>query len=129
MKYQLVFVLKGSSTEEEKNKILEEVKKLLTENKAEAGELEDLGKKKLAFPVGKETEAYYFVYNFVTEADTLPKLNVKFKLFGKFLRYFAVKQQEVKFSKKKKISAEKKEREVVSVTASEPVKAKKASKR
>lgn len=84
--YELVVVLKGSESDKNRADTLEELKKIITDSKAEVEKTEEWGKKRLAFPVKKEDEGAFYSFNFSTEKIniTLPK---KVKVASGVIRY------------------------------------------
>lgn len=69
--YELMAVYSLSKGEEAVTELVEKFKTLI-EKEASNVEVDDWGKRKLAYPINDETEAYYVVYTF-TSAPELPK--------------------------------------------------------
>lgn len=68
--YELMIVISLSKGEENAQSIWEKFKKLIEKN-AELGEVDDWGKRKLAYPINYESDAYYVVAKF-TSAPEFP---------------------------------------------------------
>jgi small subunit ribosomal protein S6 len=69
--YELMAVYSLSKGEEATAALVEKFKTLI-EKEASNVEVDEWGKRKLAYPINDETEAYYVVYTF-TSATELPK--------------------------------------------------------
>ena len=69
-KYELMLVLSVAQGEEAVQATWEKFKSLIEKN-AELGEVDEWGKRKLAYPINDETDAYYIVAPF-TSAPEFP---------------------------------------------------------
>lgn len=87
MAYELMIIAKIDSAEE----IFGKVEKFLKDIKAESLKIERLGKKLLAYPIAKQTEAEYFLYNFEAESQALKGLSDKIRLEETILRHLLIK--------------------------------------
>ncbi len=66
--YELMVVISLSKGEEAVQNIWAKVKALIEKN-AELGEVDEWGKRKLAYPINYETDAYYIVAGFTSTPD------------------------------------------------------------
>ena len=66
--YEIMIVLSLSKGEEAAQAIWEKIKDRI-EKHAELGEVDDWGKRKLAYPINYETDAYYYVASFKSAPD------------------------------------------------------------
>lgn len=110
--YELMIVATTGGAES----LLSRVEKFLKE--AEAGDLKvnKLGKKQLAYPIKKQTEAEYIVLNFEAEGSNLKSITDKLRLEQEdLLRYMVISAKVFKSSKRKGKKAE----EVVKVEKKE----------
>lgn len=67
-KYELMLVLSVANGEERVQTVWEKFKSLIEKN-AELGEVDEWGKRKLAYEIEDETEGYYIVANFTSAPD------------------------------------------------------------
>ena len=65
--YEALFVYSLSAGEEAVAELKEKFRALIEEN-AEIGDVDDWGKRKLAYLINDEAEGYYVLYNFVSGA-------------------------------------------------------------
>ncbi len=66
--YELMLVISISKGEEAVQNIWTKVKNLIEKN-AELGEVDEWGKRKLAYPINYETDGYYIVAGFTSTPD------------------------------------------------------------
>lgn len=67
-KYEVMFIVRPDMEEAEIKKTAEDMKKVLTDNKAKLLEEKPLGQKELAYEINKFKTGYYHLY--VVEADS-----------------------------------------------------------
>ena len=67
-KYEVMFIVRPDMEEAEIKKTAEDMKKVLTDNKAKLLEEKPLGQKELAYEINKFKTGYYYLY--VVEAET-----------------------------------------------------------
>lgn len=89
-KYESVIVVQSSITNEESKKVGEKFKNLLEEN----GTLEvyeDMGKRRLAYEIKGNKEAFYFRYEFETEPDFIAELERQYRIDENVLKFITVR--------------------------------------
>ncbi|NUM25970.1 MAG: 30S ribosomal protein S6 [Candidatus Buchananbacteria bacterium] len=90
--YELLYLVAANYTEEElepiKQKVADEIKKFGGQITLE----ESLGKKKLAYPISKNHQGYYLLYEFDLEGSKLKDLSRNLKLSSELLRHIIVKR-------------------------------------
>ena len=69
-KYELAVVISAKIDDEARADVLERAKALITRFGGQIGEIEEWGKRKLAYEIQKQTEAYYYFINFEAETHT-----------------------------------------------------------
>ena len=87
--YELMFILDPDLSDEEREKIIEMVKK---EIKGEVLNVEEWEKRKLAYKINRKTEGYYVVILFQTTGDTLKELDQFLKLQEGILRHMILRK-------------------------------------
>lgn len=68
-KYEVMFIVKPTLSEEEVNAVVNKYKKVLTYNKASITGETDMGQRELAYEIKKFKSGHYFVFNFETSND------------------------------------------------------------
>lgn len=90
------------------------VEKVLKGANAADLSVQKLGKKVLSFPIAKQTEAQYFVFNFAGDPSIINGINQKLRLEQEvILRYLLVKKEAAKVAKVPEVSKASETRTVV----------------
>lgn len=90
-KYETVFIIDPSISEEETKELVEKFKSLL-ETSAQLETLEEWGRKKLAYPIDKKTEGYYVLANFSSDSAFPHELERTFKITDGIIKHMIVKK-------------------------------------
>lgn len=88
--YELVYLVSATYAEDELVPIKDKVRAAIQKNGGQITTEENLGKKKLAYPVQKVRHGYYLLAEFDLEPEALKKLNNDLKLTGEVLRHLVV---------------------------------------
>lgn len=88
--YETIFLMKDDITEEQRNKVIENIQQYLTENAIIKDE-ENIGKKKLAYEIRKYKYAYYYVIQFTGKADIISELERKYRFNDDILKFITIK--------------------------------------
>ncbi len=89
--YEAVFIFTLRDGEEAVPAMVEKFKTLIEEN-SEIGEIDEWGKRRLAYPIEDETEGYYVLYNFVSGPEFPAELERKSKIDELVLRSLVVRK-------------------------------------
>ena len=93
-KYEMMFIVKATNEGTQITGVAEDVKKTLTANKAKVTEFKELGLKKLAYPIKKEINGYYYLANFTAEPSVIAEINRKTSINENVLRHLVIKLAE-----------------------------------
>jgi ribosomal protein S6 len=96
MEYELLFFTYASSEAKvpEMKRELEEI--LVNHGGKLSGDFTDIGKRKFAYPIKRETHGFYSFVRFTLEdKDKLPEINKRIGLLNKVTRHLIVKAAEV----------------------------------
>ena len=93
-KYEMMFIVKATMESENVKATAESIKKLVTDLKGNVVEYKELGEKKLAYPIKKELNGYYFLMQFEANKEVEAELNRKAGLDENVLRHLIVKLDE-----------------------------------
>ena len=77
-KYEVLYVLNPNLTEEETQAIVEKFKTLIEQN-GTIDEMDEWGKRRLAYPINDKPEGYYVLVNFKAEPSLPSELE---RIFG-----------------------------------------------
>lgn len=89
--YESIFILSAELNDENRANLVEKFKNLIAQNGGELTNFDEWGKKKLAYPINKKTEGYYFLMNFNSEVDVPHELERVYKITDGVMRYLIVK--------------------------------------
>ncbi len=89
--YEAVFIFSLNLGEEGVPAMVEKFKTLIAEN-SEIGEIDEWGKRRLAYPIDDETEGYYVLYNFVSGPEFPAELERISKITDGVLRSMVVRK-------------------------------------
>ena len=93
-KYEMMFIVKATMESENVKATAENMKKVVTDLKGNVVEYKELGEKKLAYPIKKELNGYYFVMKFEATKEAEAELSRKAGLDENVLRHLIVKLDE-----------------------------------
>jgi len=92
--YELAFIIPGNLPEDEHPKVLEKVTTLLKQAEAQIIATEDLGKKKLAYPIKHLRHGFYKTMTFYLDAGKLKEIENELKLESNILRFLIIRSHE-----------------------------------
>ena len=91
-KYELALVLSAKIEDEERAAMLEKVQAMITTAGAEITNIDEWGKKQLAYEIQKMKEAYYYFIQFEGEATVPAELEERLRIEESVIRFLCVKQ-------------------------------------
>lgn len=91
-KYELAVVVNGQLDEEQRLAVLENCKELVGRFGGTITNVEDWGKKKLAYEIQKMDEGYYSFIQFDAESSAIAEIESRMRIMDNVLRYLCVKQ-------------------------------------
>lgn len=92
-KYETIFIVDTTKSEEEIAALVEKFKSLI----AASGELvkaDDWGKRRLAYPINDLTEGYYVLVEFNAAPDFPAELSRQYKITDGILRYIVINKED-----------------------------------
>lgn len=92
MKYELALVLSAKIEDEERAALVEKVQTMITTAGATITNIDEWGKKQLAYEIQKMKEAYYYFIQFEGETTVPAQLEEKLRIEESVLRFLCVKQ-------------------------------------
>ena len=92
-KYELCVVLSAKIEDDERAAALDKVQKYITRFGGTVTDIDEWGKKKLAYEIQKMKEAYYYFIHF--EADTTAPIEIenRVRIMENVIRYLCVKAE------------------------------------
>ena len=90
-KYELCVVLSAKIEDDERTAVLEKVQKLVTRFGGTITNIDEWGKKKLAYEIQKMKEAYYYFVQFDAEATAPIEIENRIRIMDNVIRYLCVR--------------------------------------
>ena len=91
-KYELAVILNVNLEEEARTATIEKVKGYITRFGGTVTEVDDWGKKRLAYEIQKMKEGYYYFIQFDGNAECPAKIEAKVRIMESVIRYLCVRQ-------------------------------------
>ncbi len=92
-KYELVVVLSAKLEDEERAAALEKVQGYITRFGGTVENVDDWGKKRLAYEIQKSREAFYYIVNFEAAPDCPGQVEEHIRLMESVVRFLCVKKE------------------------------------
>ena len=89
--YESAVLINAALDDQQIDSILNRIKDLITNNGGEIRELDNWGRKRLAYPVDKSKIGYYAIFRFEAPSDIVAKLERIYSLEEQILRYITLK--------------------------------------
>ncbi len=92
--YEIMFIVKTTMEADNIKKSIENMKKIITDDKGKIVETKDMGEKKLAYPIKKEINGYYYVLKVEAKPETISEFNRRALIDETILRHLIIKLDE-----------------------------------
>ena len=92
-KYELAVVLNVALEEEARTATIEKVKEYITRFGGTVVNVDDQGKKRLAYEIQKSREAFYYFITFESDANCPNEVEANVRLMEDVVRYLCVKKE------------------------------------
>ena len=93
-KYELAVVVSAKIEDEERAATIEKVKAVIERFGGKITNVDEWGKKKLAYEVQKMKEAFYYFIQFDAESTTPVEVENRVRIMDNVIRYLCVRQDE-----------------------------------
>ena len=92
-KYELTLVVSAKIEDEARVATVEAVKELIAKFGGTITNIDDWGKKKLAYEIQKMKEGYYYFIQFEAETSAPKEIESRIRIMDNVIRYLIVKQE------------------------------------
>ena len=92
-KYELAVVVSAKLEDDARAEVIEKVKALVTRFGGNITDVDEWGKKRLAYEIQKMKEAYYYFIHFESETTTQGEIEERIRIMDGVIRYLCVKQE------------------------------------
>ena len=93
-KYELALVVNAKIEDDASAAVVEKAKEYITRAGGTVTEVEDWGKKKLAYEIQKMNEGFYYFIQFDAEPDVPAEVEADVRIMDNVLRFLCVKKDE-----------------------------------
>lgn len=92
-KYELAVVVNAKIEDDARTDVIEKVKALITRFGGNVTDIDEWGKKRLAYEIQKMKEGYYYFIHFESDATTPSEIEQRIRIMDNVLRYLCVRQE------------------------------------
>ena len=92
-KYELAVVVNAKIEDDERAQVIEKVNALITRFGGNVTDVEEWGKKRLAYEIQKMKEAYYYFIHFESDSVCPNEVEKRIRIMDNVLRYLCVRQE------------------------------------
>ncbi|GMA50766.1 30S ribosomal protein S6 [Alicyclobacillus contaminans] len=89
--YETMYILKPELEAEEIKELVDKYQALVTEHGGQITELQEMGKRRLAYEINRNREGYYVLMQFSADTDLTRELERVLRLEDRVLRYLTVR--------------------------------------
>ncbi len=91
-KYELLYIISASATEEQREGVIEKVKALIEKNGGEIAGTDKWGMKKFAYPIDFKNEGFYVLVNFNANPEAVAVINNTMNITENVVRQMIIKK-------------------------------------
>ena len=91
-KYELALIVSAKIEDDARTEAVEKAKDLIAKFGGNVTNVEDAGKKRLAYEIQKMKEAFYYFIQFEAEATAPAEIESRVRIMDNVLRYLVVRQ-------------------------------------
>ena len=93
-KYELTFVVNAKIEDDERAQVIEKVKALVERFGGKISDVDESGKKRLAYEIQHMTEAFYYFIQFDAEGTVPAEIEQDVRIMDNVLRFLCVRKDE-----------------------------------
>ncbi len=92
-KYELAVVVNAKLEDEDRAATIEKVKELITRFGGTVTEVDEWGKRRLAYEIQKMREGFYYFIRFEADAKCPAEIEARIRIMENVIRYLCVRQE------------------------------------
>ncbi len=92
-KYELAVVVNAKIDDEARNAVVDKVKALIERFGGQITEVDDWGKKRLAYEIDKMNEGFYYFIRFAAEPTAPAEIEKRMRIADNVIRYLCVRNE------------------------------------
>jgi len=91
-KYELAVVVNAKIEDDARAEVIEKVQELITRFGGTVSDVDEWGKKRLAYEIQKMKEGYYYFIHFESDHTTPSEVEQRIRIMDNVLRYLCIRQ-------------------------------------
>lgn len=91
-KYESIIIINPSQDEQGVKSLIKKFTDLINKN-GKVESVEEMGKRRLAYEIKKQREAYYVLFNFDAEPSSISELERNYKITDEIMKFIVVKKE------------------------------------
>ena len=92
-KYELAVVVNAKIEDDARAAVIEKVQSYITRFGGQVSDVDEWGKRRLAYEIQKMKEGYYYFIHFEAETTALAEIEARLRIMDNVIRYLCVKQE------------------------------------
>lgn len=92
-KYELAVIVNAKIEDDARTETIEKVKELITRFGGTVTDVDEWGKKRLAYEIQKMREGFYYFIHFEAETSVPDEIEQRIRIMDNVIRYLCVKQE------------------------------------
>ena len=93
-KYELAVVVSAMIEDDARTAVVDKCKALVERFGGKIADVEEWGKKKLAYEIQKMTEGYYYFIHFESDGTAISEIDSRIRIMDGVIRYLCIRQDE-----------------------------------
>jgi small subunit ribosomal protein S6 len=93
-KYETIYVIRPTVEEEGIKALVERFKNLIVEQGGQVEDVDEWGKRRLAYPIEKHKEGYYVLMHFTAEPHVPQELERNYKIADDIIRFLTIRMDD-----------------------------------
>jgi len=93
-KYELSLVVNAKIEDDARNDVVERAKELITRYGGTITDVEDAGRKRLAYEIQKMKEGHYYFIRFDSESTTPVEIEQRIRIMENVIRFLCIRQDD-----------------------------------
>lgn len=89
--YESMYILKSDLEAEQTSELVNKYQSLVTEHSGEITELDEMGKRRLAYEINHHNDGYYVLMKYSADTDFTPELERQMRIDDNVLRFLTVR--------------------------------------
>ncbi len=91
-KYEATYIIDANVEEEARKAVIEKFSALIAENGGTVAQLDEWGKRRLAYPINKKNDGYYVNMRFEAPSELPKELERNFQISEDIIRYLVIRR-------------------------------------